>query len=153
MLNDAASDGEAVYVSDWKAGKVYRVDPAGDVREVRAPESVNGITFHGGKMFAVSWDLHDVYELDPKGKGEPIAFGLASHFKGLDGIEVLDDGTFVVSDLRSDRVMTVDPDRRTVRPLVEAECPADIGVDREAGLLFVPEFLAGRVAVYRLARR
>lgn len=148
-LNDMATDGKAVYVSDTVAGVVYRMDSEGITR-VKAPEGVNGITFFKGKMFAVSWTLHDVYELDPTGKADPVPFGLAVHFQTLDGIEVLDDGTFLVSDLKGNRVVTISPDRTTVRTLVELKTPADIGLDMARRLLYVPQFEENCVAVYRL---
>jgi len=151
-LNDMATDGQAPYVSDTGAGKVYRLSPDG-YREIKAPEGVNGITFHQGRMFAVSWTLHDVYELDPAGLADPVAFGLAAHFRALDGIEVLGDGTFLVSDFQGNRVAAVSPDRRTVRTLLKVETPADIGLDPARGLLYVPKFKAGQVGVYRLEKR
>jgi len=152
-LNDVATSGGAVWVSDTGAAKVYRIDSKGKVDTIRAPASVNGITFFKGKMFAVSWDLHEMYELDPSGLREPQAFGLASHFKNLDGIEVLDDGTFIVSDFTGGKVCTIAPDRKTVHTLLEAETPADIGLDRERGLLYVPMLTKDCVGVYRLAEQ
>ena len=150
-LNDMATDGVAVYVSDTLAGVVYRMDGR-DVTRIKAPKGVNGITFFKGKMFAVSWAQHDVYELDPTGKGDPVPFGLALHFQTLDGIEVLDDGTFIVSDLTGDRVATISPDRKTVRTLIDLKTPADIGLDIRRRLLYVPQFEENCVAVYRLTQ-
>jgi len=148
-LNDMATDGKAVYVSDTAAGVVYRMGTEG-VARIKAPAGVNGITFSKGKMFAVSWDLHEVYELDPSGKGDPVPFGLAAHFRTPDGIEVLDDGTFLVSDMKGNRVVTIAPDRRTVRTLIELQTPADIGLDEARGLLYVPQFERNCVTVCRL---
>lgn len=152
-LNDLATDSEAVYVSDTEAGKVFRVDPDGGCREIEAPPGVNGITFHGRRMYAVSWKLHEVYELDPAGEKAPQPFGLASHFTNLDGIEVMEDGTFIISDFTGNKVSTIAPDRRTVNTLVELESPADIGLDRGRGLLYVPQFMKNRAVVYRLKRK
>lgn len=152
QLNDVATDGQAVYVSDSAQGVIYRLG-RGDAQVLRAPESVNGIAFHRGAMFAVSWGKHDVYQLDPRGKEEPVAFGLDRHFVNLDGIEVLADGTFVVSDFFGHKVCSIAPDRQTVRVLAELESPADIGVDRLRSLLYVPQFMRNTVAVYRLVKR
>ena len=153
-LNDLATDGRGVWVSDVEAGKVYAVDPReGACREIKAPEGVNGLTFHGGKMFAVSWALHEVYELDPAGEKAPEPFGLAEHFTNLDGIEVMDDGTFIVSDLKGNKVSSIAPDRKTVRTLVELDSPADIGLDRGRGLLYVPQLIKGRAMAYKLERK
>ena len=149
--NDLASDGDGVWLSDGQEGKIWRVASDGAKREIPAPKGVNGLTFdRDGRMFAVSWDLHEVYEVFPVGDREPHAFGLAKHFTNLDGIEVLGDGTFVVSDFMGDKVCAITPDRRSVHTLAELKSPADIGIDREAMLLYVPQFYVGKVAVFKL---
>jgi len=148
-LNDMATDGKAVYVSDTAAGVVYRMGPDG-VSTIKAPAGVNGITFFKGKMFAVSWDLHEVYELDPTGQADPVPFGLRCHFKTPDGIEVLEDGTFIVSDMRGNRVVAISADRKTVSTLIDLTTPADIGLDWRQRLLYVPQFEQDTVSVYRL---
>ena len=148
-LNDLATDGEAVYVSDTAAGVVYRMADDG-VTRIKAPAGVNGITFFKEKMYAVSWDLHEVYRLDPTGEGEPVPLGLARHFETPDGIEVLEDGTILVSDMQAGRVAAVAPDREHVYTLLELPTPADIGLDRERRLLYVPQFERDCVTVCRL---
>ena len=149
--NDMATDGKAVYVSDTAAGKVVRADEKGH-RLVKAPKGVNGITFFRGKMFAVSWTMHEVYELDPTGKAAPKPFGLSYSFTALDGIEVLDDGTFIVSDFVGNKICAIAPDRKGIRTLATLKTPADIGLDRTRSLLYVPQFEHKRVVVYRLRR-
>jgi len=148
-LNDMATDGEAVYVSDTAAGVVYRLADDG-VTRVKAPVGVNGVTFFKEKLYAVSWDLHEVYQLDPTGEDYPVPLGLAGHFKTPDGIEVLDDGTILVSDMHGHRVAAVSPDRRHVYTLVALKTPADIGLDRGRRLLYVPQFEQDCVTVCRL---
>lgn len=148
--NDLTTDGGNVWVSDTLHGKIFCMASDGTQREILAPESVNGITFHDGKMFGVSWGLHEVYELDPAGQKEPQAFGLADHFTNLDGIEVLDDGTIIVSDFMGNKVCTVSPDRSTVRTLVEVDSPADMGLNRYDGLLYIPHFMEDKVSIYRI---
>lgn len=150
-LNDMVAEGSAVYVSDTAAGKVYRFARQGR-REIKAPEGANGITFHLGRMFGVSWTAHEIYQLDPAGEDEPQPFGLAEQFKSLDGIEVLDDGTFLVSDFLGNRVAAIGPDRKSASTLIETDTPADIGLDRQRSLLYVPCFLHDRVEVYELKK-
>mgnify|MGYP001093602297 CR=1 FL=1 len=150
QLNDLATDGESVWATDSGTGKVFCVAMDGSSREVKGPEGINGITCYKGKVFAVSWDLHEVYELDPTGEKEPVPFALASHFTNLDGIELLDDGTFIVSDYMGNKVCSISADRKTVKKLIELESPADLGFDREKMLLYVPEMLANRMTVLKL---
>ena len=104
-------------------------------------------------MFAASWGEKEIYELDPAGKKEPVPFGLSAHFTTPDGIEVLDDGTFIVSDSEGNKVVTIATDRKTVRTLIEGPAPADFGIDRKKHLLYVPMFFKGRVDVYQLKKK
>ncbi len=157
-INDLAADGTHLLASDTGRGVIYRIKVAPDgaaevAATLKAPQEVNGVTVHGGKRFAVSWGLHEAYELDPKGKADPEPFGVAEHFKTLDGIEVLSDGGFLVSDLQGNKVAVIAADRKTVRTLIEVTTPADIGLDRNRMLLYVPSFATGRVEVYRLAEK
>ena len=151
-LNDMANDGMHVYVSDTRAGRILCVDTSGQGRHetVAELEGVNGITFDGKRMYAVSWDLHEVYEIDRSGRQPPQPFGLANHFVNLDGIEVLDDGSFLVSDFLGNRVVRISKDRRTVTTVAELQTPADIGLDRANRRLFVPQLTADKVAIYPL---
>lgn len=151
-LNDMATDGVAVYISDTGTGNVHRLAP-GEHRVIQGPKAVNGVTCFRGKLFAVSWALHEVYQLDPSGRAAPKSFALADHFKSLDGIEVLDDGTFVVADFPGNKVSTISADGKTVRTLIETKSPADIGLDRRRLLLYVPLFTENRVEVYQLKKR
>lgn len=150
--NDLATDGANIWVSDTAAGKIFALSPDGEKREIPAPDGVNGITFDGERMFGVSWDLHEIYELDPGGEKEPTAFGLAGHFVNLDGIEVLGDGSFLISDFKGNAVYVVGADRKSIHKLIDITSPADIGIDRERGLLYVPRFMENKVSIYRLSR-
>ena len=150
-INDLATDGTHIYASDTTRGVIYKVDPdSKEVTILKSPPSVNGIAFHNGAFFAVSWDRHDIFELDPKGEAEPVPFGLEAHFTALDGIEILDDGTFIVSDFNGNKIWAIGADRKAIAPLAEVETPADIGIDRKRMLLYVPLFMKNEVAIFRL---
>lgn len=151
-LNDLATDGRRVYATDTQGSCVYRLDPEGAVK-LPACDSINGLTFHNGRGYCVSWALHDVFTFDPTGRKAPEPMGVAEHFTNLDGIEVLCDGTIVVSDFYGNKVSAIAPDGTDVRTLVELESPADIGLDRERGILWVPQFLTDTVRAYALERR
>jgi hypothetical protein len=149
-LNDLATDGKSIWATDTETGKVFCVAPDGTSRIIQGPASINGITCHQGKVFAVSWDLHEVYELDPAGKKAPEPFGLASYFTKLDAIEVLDNGMFIVSDYMGNKICAISEDRKTVTTLIELQSPADLGLDRKNNLLYVPEMLKNRATVLKL---
>jgi hypothetical protein len=151
-LNDLANDGVSVWVTDTAKGKAFKVETDGSFKEIPGPEKINGITCWKGKIFAVSWDLHEVYELDPAGVKEPVAFGLAENFVNLDCIEVLEDGTFIVSDFIGNKIAAISSDRKTVTPLAEAESAADFYIDREKGLLYQPMVLTSKAGVYKIVQ-
>jgi len=69
---------------------------------------------------------------------------------GLDGIEVLADGSFLVSDVLGHGLFRVNADRKTVDRLAQLAWPADIGLDRGRNLLFVPLFWDSQVVVLRM---
>lgn len=154
-LNDMATDGRYAYVSDTQTGTIYRLDLGSRHahRTIQGPPSVNGITFGGGKMYAVSWDRHDVYEVDPTGQRPPRAFGLARWFKNLDGIEVLPDGSFLVSDFTGNQVCMISSGRQRVEKVASVVSPADIGLDRKRMRVFVPLFMRDTVKIYTLGQR
>ncbi len=152
-LNDMATDGKFAYVTDSGDGKCYRLHSKGKHEEIPAPKGINGITFHKGKMYGASWGLSDIFELDPDGVKPPRAFGLTDHFKTPDGIEVLADGTFLVSDSEGNQVVSIAPDEKTVGRIIKCAAPADIGIDRSRNLLFVPRFFENKVDIYKLEDR
>ncbi|MCP4642536.1 MAG: hypothetical protein GY851_18980 [bacterium] len=152
-LNDLATDGEFVYVSDIGLNRIYKVGLNGGQTILKAPNGINGVTCYDGRLFGVSWYDHEVYEIDLSGDKDPVPFGLADHFTTLDGIEILNDGTFIVSSFEGNMLWAITPDRKTVTSLIEVETPADIGFDRVRGLLYAPLFMKNEVAILKLKRR
>ena len=150
-FNDAGCDANYVYVTGQDA--VFRVDRQGTGGKFVDLKGVNGVKAWKGRLFAVTTDKEhsDLYELDPAGKDPPKAFGLAPKFAGIDGIEILDDGTFLITDCHGHKVYSIAADRKTVTLLAEGlEYPADLGVDHKRGLVYVPQFYRNTVEVYRL---
>jgi len=152
-FNDAGCDENYVYVTGTAQGAVFRVDSEGNGGKFVDLKGVNGVKSRNGKLFAVTTngEESDLYELDPSGVNPPQAFGLAPQFAGIDGIEILNDGTFLITDCHGHKVYTIAPDRKTVTLVVEGlEYPADLGVDHERGLVYIPQFFRNTVEVYRL---
>jgi hypothetical protein len=150
-LNDVANDGESILVTDTAQGVIYRFFPeTGTHKVIPAPKTINGITYDNGQYYAVSFGEHEVYEIDITGETAPVPFGLADNFTNLDGIEVLDDGTFIISDVKGHAIFSVSADRKTVKKLATLTWAADIGIDRQRKLLFVPSLTGKKIAIYQL---
>jgi DNA-binding beta-propeller fold protein YncE len=150
FLNDAATDGEYVYVSDSNTNKIHRLDGM-KVTDIPAPNNPNGIAFENGKMIVVSWAEHEIYEVDMDCIVPPKPFGLADKFEGLDGVEVLSDGTFIVSDQKQNRLALIGADRKSIRTLVKVKGgPADFGIDAKRGFLYVPMIWNNSLTVFKL---
>ena len=77
-------------------------------------------------------------------------FGLAEHFVNLDAIEVLENGTFIVTDFGGNKVAAIKPDRKTVIVLAEAQSAADFGIDRQRNLIYVPMLQTNKARVYEI---
>jgi len=152
MLNDAVAYKGFAYVSDTKTGKIWKLGLP--MSQIKGPPSANGLAFDAsGRMYCVSYEGHEIYQVDPNGVDEPMPLGLAGNFAGLDGIEILADGTMIVSDQKLNRIFSVSADHKNVHCLAELDAPADIGLDRKRNLLYVPMLYKGQVAIYKLRRQ
>lgn len=151
-LNDVAAYRGQIYVSDTATGRIHRLDLSGKEQHatVAVIEGVNGITLHEGVMYAVSWTLHEVYRVALDGAQKPKPLRLSKHFTNLDGIHILPDGMFIVSDFTGGKVVSISPKGRKVRTLCALSTPADIGVDTARGLLYVPQLASHTVVAYDL---
>jgi len=152
MLNDAVAHDGFAYVSDTQTGKIWKLGLP--MSRIKGPPSANGLAFDTqGRMYCVSYEAHEIYQVDPNGVEEPRPLGLAGHFAGLDGVEILADGTMIVSDQKLNGIFSVSADHKSVQKLAEVDAPADIGLDRKRNLLYVPMLFKSQVAIYKLRRR
>jgi len=151
-LNDMASDGKYAYAADTSNGRITRVGP-GPMKHYKGPASANGIGFRDGKLYCASWGEHDIFEIDLSGKEEAKSVGLADQFKGLDAIEALPDGSFLVSDQPNHRIAWVSADFKKVETFAKINKPADFGIDLKKGLIYAPTFVDNTVTVFSLKRK
>ena len=150
-LNDLAGEGNTLYISDTEKGLVYALNTeTGDLKNLLGPPGVNGITVYHGKLLAVSVTEGEVYEIDKKGEKAARAFGLSKYFVGLDGIEVMRDGSLIVSDVRGGRVCAINKDLSRITTLIKLEWPADIGINRETDVLYVPQLKLNKIQIFQL---
>ena len=160
FINDIATDGRDVYVSDtgiamgpglqfldtgtdaiWKisGGRAQKI-AAGN--HLRGP---NGLDFAGGRLRVVTFGSNELYELDGDGRRE------VQKFPGeqLDGLVHLADGSPVVTSWEADQIFAAGEDGvRAV--LASIPSPADIGYDAQRSLLLVPRPMNNQVTIHRL---
>jgi len=152
FLNDMASDGKHAYAADTKTSRITRVGP-GEMQHYKGPASANGLGFRDGKLYCASWAEHEIYEIDLSGKAEARPVGLAKEFAGLDGIEALPDGSFLVSDQPNNRIVWVSADFKKTETIAKVNKPADFGMDIKRERLYVPCFVDNTVTVFSLKRK
>ena len=147
FLNDMVSDGKHAYATDTATGRISRVGP-GALRHYKGPASPNGLAFRDGKLYCASWAEHEIYEIDLSGKAEAKPVGLAKEFAGLDGIEALPDGSFLVTDQANNSIVWVSAEFKKVETIAKVNKPADFGIDIKRERLYVPCFVDNTVTVF-----
>lgn len=145
FLNDAATDGSAIYFSDMKDNKVYQL--SGDNYELVAENvpSINGLECHNGTLYGLNGE--GLIKFDSNGGYEI----LTDAVQGGDGLVILDDDTFIASRWAG-QIFYIDGDQVTkiVDTSPEKSNTADITYIPDEKLIIVPTFLKNEVAAYKL---
>jgi hypothetical protein len=164
-LEGMATNGKVIYVADSDANKIFEITPNNhsnyqkriihpigtNIRTLKAPLGVSALAFYKSKLFAASRRMHEIYEIDLSGKQAAVPFHLGQHFKSIDGLEILNDGAFLVSDAARGFVSVIEADRKTVRPLITIKKPGHIGLDRHRNILLIAQPEQDKIAVYKMA--
>ncbi|MFC3199745.1 hypothetical protein ACFOET_19155 [Parapedobacter deserti] len=148
FLNDMATDGNQLYFSDTRAGKIYRMTTDGNYTVVSSSTpNVNGLECHNGVLYALDGEGLKRFSNDDQYTPEVIN----SEVTGGDGLIILNDSTFVASRWHGE-IFFVRGTETTVILDTQAEKSntADIGFVPEKNLVIVPTFLKNEVAAYEL---
>lgn len=148
MLNDVAIDAKGiVYVSDTRAGKVYKLENnKASVYQENLP-GANGLLFVDDDLYIItSSAVHKV----PAGKS---IIKIADGFEnGLDGIVMVAKDEFIISNYRGilyhlnkDGAKSVLLDTRGKRIMAN-----DISYNSKSKILYVPSFGSNRIIAYQL---
>jgi hypothetical protein len=161
FLNDAASDGKSVYVSDsgLKAGPGGNFEPTGTDavwqltadkpkpiakgKDLKAP---NGVEVADGKVWVVTFGANELYQIDKGKKTNVTTLPKGS----LDGLVHLADGSFLVSSWDAKAVYRGKPGGAFAAVIENVNSPADIGYDTKRGRLLIPHFMDNIVTVHPL---
>jgi outer membrane protein assembly factor BamB len=147
-LNDVSvtKDGK-VYVTDSKAGKLYRLDQDKLVLFAEDYKGLNGVLGLGTDVYALA--AGSLYKIDATKKAVKLAEGMEP---ATDGIEEVAPNEFIVS-VWNGIVYYVKADG-TIQKLLDTReqqsNTADIGYDPQTHTVYVPTFFKNSVVAYRL---
>lgn len=148
FLNDLATDGQQLYFSDTRAGKIYSMKTDGSYTVISATSpNVNGLECHDGHLYALDGEGLKKFSND----GNYAQETLNAEVTGGDGLVILNDSTFVASRWHGE-IFFIRGDETTVVLDTQAEKSntADIGFVPNKNLVIVPTFLKNEVAAYEL---
>ena len=160
FLNDLATDGTNVYVSDsgMKAG-ASGFDPTGtdavwtvsggapkkyaSGKDLNRP---NGLAVVNGQVWAVSFGAHELFQIENSNMGPVSQMPKGS----LDGLVALADGSVLVSSWEGKAVYRGTPGATFQAVVENVDSPADLGYDTKRNRLLVPHFMENRVTLHTL---
>jgi len=161
FLNDLATDGKVVYVSDsgLKAGAGGNFDPTGTdaiweisgdkAKKIASGKDLNrpnGLTVVDGHLWAVSFGANELYEVGKGKKTNVVKIPKGS----LDGLVHLTDGTFLVSSWESNSVFRGAATGQFTEVIKNVPSPADIDYDNKRKRVLVPHFMENRITIHHL---
>lgn len=149
FLNDVATDGSQIYVSDMRAGTIYAFSPDGEYTIiVENSPNVNGLECYDGHLYALDGEGLKRFSKD----GNYTAEILYPEMTGGDGLVILNDSTYVASRWHGEIFFIRGSETYTVLDTREdSSNTADIGFVKGKNLVIVPTFLKNGVAAYELA--
>jgi sugar lactone lactonase YvrE len=157
FLNDAASDGKSVYVSDsgldgsfkpTGTDGIWKItgDKAAKIASGKDLKAPNGVDATGGKVWAVSYGGNELYQVDKGKKTNVTTLPSGS----LDGLVQLADGSFLVSSWDGKAVYRGKPGGAFTAVVENVNAPADIGYDTKRNRLLIPHFMDNIVTIHNV---
>ncbi|SKB78579.1 hypothetical protein SAMN05660226_03136 [Parapedobacter luteus] len=148
FLNDLATDGERLYFSDSRTGKIYSMTADGSYTTISTTnKNVNGLEYHDGHLYALDGEGLKKFSDDGNYTQEVIN----TEVTGGDGLIILNDSTFVASRWHGEIFFIRGSETSVILDTqAEKSNTADIGFVRGKDLVIVPTFLKNEVAAYQL---
>jgi hypothetical protein len=160
FLNDvaAAGDGSVVFTDSGLDGAfaptgtdaVYRLNADQGVATVvrdAALGAPNGLDTDASGILVVTFSSGEAYRI--AGDGQRTNVTPASGLQ-LDGVEILADGSFLMSSWADQCVYRVAADGSMTRVVENVEAPADIGFDAARNRVLIPKFNSGELVIHPL---
>lgn len=146
FLNDAATDGEKIYFSDTRTGKVHVLENGSVSTIAEGMEDVNGLAFNeAGELLLLDGEGLRKYDMQANN-----AEALNETVTGGDGLVIIDDSTYIASRWQGEIYLVRNGEEHLLLDTKEEANTADIGYIEEERLVLVPTFHDNRVVAYRL---
>lgn len=147
FLNDAATDGEQVYITDSGTGKVHVLENGSMNTVAEGMEGINGIAFNdAGEMYVLDGQGLRKYNMQNK-----TAETVNGTVTGGDGLVIIDDSTYIASRWQGEIYLIRNGNEQLLLDTKGEESnTADIDYIEDEQLVLVPTFLKNRVAAYKL---
>lgn len=148
FLNDLATDGQQLYFSDSRTGKIYSMTADGTYAIISTTNpNVNGLECHNGYLYALDGEGLKKFSNDGNYAQETIN----TEVTGGDGLVILNDSTFVASRWHGEIFFIRGTETKVLLDTqAEKSNTADIGFVPDKNLVIVPTFLKNEVAAYEL---
>lgn len=148
FLNDAATDGTKVYVSDTKTGNVYVLDNGNISTVATGRDGANGLACDKSGA---------LYILDGKGISKYNVATKQNQFinqavTGGDGLVIIDDSTYLASRWQGEIYLIKNgKEQMLLDTKADSSNTADISYIPNEKLVLVPTFLKNKVVAYKLS--
>ena len=150
MLNDLdVNENGVVYVSDTRAGKVYKIENDQVSLYLQNIPGANGILTVGQDVYIAGTNTFQKVNANKE-----ITFIGDGYENGLDGIVKLNNDGFILSNYRGMiYYVSLQGEKQILLDTREIKIMAnDISFDHKSNTLFVPSFATNRVIAYRLVK-
>jgi sugar lactone lactonase YvrE len=148
MLNDVAIDPEGVvYVTDTRAGKVYRIENDKPVLFLENRPGANGLLFVGSDLYVLTSTAIEKVSADKK------VTKVADDFEsGLDAIVAVGKNEFIISNYKGMLYyLNADGTKQVLLDTRASHIGAnDIGYNDKSKTLYVPSFGTNRIIAYKV---
>ncbi|WP_445738203.1 SMP-30/gluconolactonase/LRE family protein [Mariniflexile sp.] len=162
-FNDVTADGAGnVYVTDMHASSIYKLDANKNFTEWYASpniESANGLLVVGNELIIGGWGYFTDGKALDAGIGKLHKMNLETQelsaitpdaLGNLDGVQVLDDNSYIVSDWKEGKVFKVNKDGTSEELLDTERGAADLWYIRDKKLLLLPLNKENKLAFYEV---
>ena len=146
FLNDAASDGKAVYFSDMRTNTIHYLEDGAIHTFASEQKSINGLRIgNGGILYGL--DAEGLKQYNSDGSFEIIN----AEVTGGDGLIILDEQTFIASRWAGEIYLVQEGKATKILDTTEEESnTADIGFIPDENIVLVPTFFKNKVVAYQL---